>query len=408
MAASTLNGKIYLMGGCDGAQDCDTSAGFCACTSLTHDVQVYDPDADAYTAAAPMPRRRYRHVSCVWRDAVYVFGGRSIPDDAMITAVDVFNTTSGEWATLPGSADYPAQLGSDNACFTVGDAIYMAGGYAPDYSVSTDVTFAFSPLTNTWAPKAGRMLQGRGDFSAASVGGKGHIYGGYTAADFCNPIDTHEEYDPVADAWTTRAPLPATLAEKDTGVVLLGRVFSVGGERKSQPAGCSDLDIIPVRDVYSYDLLTDTWRNETFMPEPRMRFAAAPVDSILFVFGGQGPLVDGDALPLKYTAFAFSYENPGSTANSTPTFGLGVVVGAVFAVFGGTLAIVGAVVYYCCFRRVAANSSKAAAIAASGAKAEAAYLRTEEAALAPAAVATLTTPAASRRPSVRVAEAVAV
>lgn len=228
MSIDFFGASVYIAGGCNGAQNCDSGSGYCSCSSITDDLVLYRADLDTYTSLPHMPVNRYRHISCPWRDSIYFFGGRTLSTDSIIRQVrgqhgemrcrcyrcrchrdtrppatatssramqiDVFNTTTRTWSTLPGSSDYPG--GSDNGCFTIDDTIYLTGGYAPDYSESYNTTWAFTPATGAWTTKAGQLRYGRGDFSAVTLNGKGYIYGGYQVGDFCSPIAFTEEYHP--------------------------------------------------------------------------------------------------------------------------------------------------------------------------------------------------------------------
>jgi hypothetical protein len=88
--ADTVNGLIYITGGCNGIQLCDLNAGFCSCTTMTDNVLLFDPSSYQFTTLPSMPAARYRHTSCVWRDTIYVFGGRTLPDDNIIYEVFFF------------------------------------------------------------------------------------------------------------------------------------------------------------------------------------------------------------------------------------------------------------------------------------------------------------------------------
>lgn len=123
-SAVTFNGKVYIAGGCDGAQDCHS--GFCSCASLTTDLALYDPSLNSWSRLPPLPNPRYRHAACVWRDSFFLFSGRH-SDDSIVTEVDMFNITNRTWSTLPSSSMYPWDLGSDNTCVTLGDTIFVIG-----------------------------------------------------------------------------------------------------------------------------------------------------------------------------------------------------------------------------------------------------------------------------------------
>lgn len=327
MTVTTVGTKLYIAGGCDGAQDCN-AVEFCACTSITNNVATYMPLTDSYGTAAPMPRARYRHLACETGGTIYVFGGRDLTD-APILEVDALDTKTGAWTTLPASANYPSALGTDNSCSTVGGSIFVMGGYSPDYT-ALNATFAFTPAAGPasaswWVRKAGQLLQARGDFSSVEAGGKVYAYGGYVTGEFCTPIATTEVYNPAADTWGSAPSLPMGLAEKDDGLVLGGRIYSFGGETKSVPIGCTDEDIMPLRNVYSMDPAAPAagWRVEPDLPIASMRFGGAAFDEAAYIFGGQGAIVDNETLPIAYRATRFfpgaTPTTPTLTATPTPT-----------------------------------------------------------------------------------------
>jgi len=359
-ATTMPDGLIYLLGGCDGAQNCDNttgveSASFCACTSFTRNIAAFDAARGAYLpggpALPPMPAPRYRHLACAVRDVIFVFGGRDLATDAMITAVDAFNATSRAWLPSSQLASYPlgpAGLGSDNSCSTVGEVIYVFGGYTQDYSVSLGTVWAFAPFANgslaaggagVWTRRAGAMLTGRGDFaSVTALDGRIHVYGGYRSPDFCSPLASHEIYDPAADNFTLAAPLPRALAEKDDGLVVGGLLFSIGGETKADATGCGDVDITPLTKVYSFSGATNSWSVVGDLPDGRMRFASAERNGVIYTFGGQGALLDAGSstpfLPILYTAFSYSPTDSGGgggggAAAAGASYGPGDIAGAV-------------------------------------------------------------------------------
>ena len=78
---------------------CDWWEGCSYCPSISDKVMVYTPSSDSYTTSTTdMPRARYRHAAVVVNTDVYVFGGRDI-NDALISEVDVLDTTTMTWST---------------------------------------------------------------------------------------------------------------------------------------------------------------------------------------------------------------------------------------------------------------------------------------------------------------------
>ena len=342
---------MYIAGGCDGAQTC--FGGYCTCTAITDEVLAFDPVTNAYTILPAMPVARYRHDACALGDTIYYFGGRTLPNsyfvDFIIDQVDAFNTTSRSWTTLPPAANYPAGLGSDNSCAVVGNVVYLSGGYNADYTVSYSATYAFAPPAVSggawWTLRAGAMLAGRGDFASVAVGGFIHAYGGFVASTTntnwtCQPLVSHEVYDPVADVWGLAAPLPVGLAEKDDGIVLDGVIYSIGGQRTSVTGDCNDLDIVALPYVFAFDTATTTgWTNVSSLPDGRLRFASAVVGSTIFVFGGQGALVDGNVLPVLTTVYSGQLA-PAAPASNPLSYSPGALAGAIVGTCVATLLLV--------------------------------------------------------------------
>ena len=329
-AVATVGGLVYLLGGCDSDQICipdDPSRqppnnGFCFCPSSTESVTVYNPALDRYGRAAAMPRPRYRHDACSIGSRIWIFGGRAIADDSIITAVDMFDASTGAWSA--NVATYPADLGSDNSCATLGSLIYLMGGYSASYDRAYNTTYRFDPATSSFTRMAGRMRQGRGDFSSiAAPGGVGgtvlRAWGGYTNASStdsdptgdwaCRPLATSEVYDPVTDAWSAGPPLPMAIAEKDDGIDIGGVIYSVGGETKAQATACKYYDLTAVANVFALDTnaASPYWAAVAELPAPRMRSSSAFVNNTIFLFGGQGEFINGSTLqffPLAYAAWA--------------------------------------------------------------------------------------------------------
>ena len=162
--ATTVGSLIYIAGGCDGAQNC--AGGFCSCSSITANFVAYSPATNAYVTLPSMPAARYRHLACAVGTTIYFFGGRTLPGDAIITTIDAYSTATGSWSTLASA--YPAGIGSDNSCSTVGSNIYIMGGYDASYSQTFSNMYQFSPATGAFTLLPGKMVTGRGDFSSVT------------------------------------------------------------------------------------------------------------------------------------------------------------------------------------------------------------------------------------------------
>lgn len=119
-AASTVGGKIYIIGGYHVFPDGHEKS--------SAKVHVYDPAIDQFLPdAADITIPIDDQVQVVWRDSlIYVISGWS--DSLNINKVQVFDPASNQWQAgndLPLTAEYSI-FGSTGVC--IGDQIYFAGG----------------------------------------------------------------------------------------------------------------------------------------------------------------------------------------------------------------------------------------------------------------------------------------
>ena len=110
-AVAAPNGKIYAIGGTDGA------------TELNR-VDVYDPQTNAWTQAAPMPTaRRCLAAALAFNNTIYTLGGLS--GTASLATVEIYDLAGNTWTS-------GASLGVGRwylAAAALGSSIYSCGGY---------------------------------------------------------------------------------------------------------------------------------------------------------------------------------------------------------------------------------------------------------------------------------------
>src|SRR5207245_9222662 len=115
---------------------------------------------------------------------------------------------------------------------------------------------ADDPMTDAWVAKA-PIQNGAGVAYAGAgvIAGKLYVVGGCVFSD-CIPGNTNalEVYDPVADAWTAKAPMPTARNMVAVGVIN-GKLYVVGGE-----GTCGSW--IPTVGREGYELATGTWSSK--------------------------------------------------------------------------------------------------------------------------------------------------
>ena len=188
----------------------------------------------------------------------------------------------------------------------------------------------------TFTKLRGGLRQARGDYSIAAIGNSLYAYGGYavTASTdwYCTPLSTVERFDVASQTWVPAGfDMKIASAEKDDGVAIGNRLYVIGGEVKSKAAGCGDTDIVPLSKVYSIDVTTATgnadWSDHGDLPAGRMRFSAEAFEGSVYIFGGQGALVDYDTLPIMYSALKID----GAAGPAAAALSGGAIAGIVIA-----------------------------------------------------------------------------
>src|ERR1700730_274366 len=132
-------------------------------------------------------------------------------------------------------------------------------------------------------------------------------------------------YDPVADSWTNKAPLPVVGAAAAAGVID-GKLYVAGGVNPANTAAGNT--------VFVYDPTTDMWATLASRPTARSGAAAAVVNGILYVIGGN--LSDGTTCKTveAYDPVANAWTSKASTPSARSFAATGVLNGIAYVVGG--------------------------------------------------------------------------
>ncbi|MFE1415387.1 Kelch repeat-containing protein [Streptomyces sp. NPDC058746] len=209
---------------------------------------------------------------------------------AVLTCVLPAAATNGTvWTTLaplPAARDFLGAAAAPCPPGQTGTCVYAMGGRDALGNATTPSSVSgraesFNRLTNAWSTVR-PMPTPRWGFGTASApcppGQTGtcvYTVGGYTAFALTGPdvpVATVESYNPVTNAWSTVAALPAprgSLAAAaapcppgQTGTC----VYAVGG---------ADGTGTPLGQVHSYNPVTNAWSQPAPLPTPRLGLAAA-------------------------------------------------------------------------------------------------------------------------------------
>ncbi len=258
-------------------------------------VYEYDPAANAWTKRQPMAHPLHHPAVSALNGKVYFFGGFVLPESGPpgwlpINETWEYTPATDTWRAL---APMPTKRGAA-AVAEAGGKFYVVGGAAqlPPYANlpirpiephrSLDTVEEYDPARNTWRARA-PMPTARNHMGAGTVNGRIYVIGGRLTAAFSivmpGQSDAVQEYDPAANAWATKAPMP-TARSGHAVVAMNNRLYAAGGEIQTyQYVGA-------FRAFEAYDPLTNTWAPLPYMPSPRHSFAMAALGNRIHIVSG--------------------------------------------------------------------------------------------------------------------------
>ena len=134
--ANTVNGKIYVMGGSTSITG--------ESNSTLNITQIFDPTIGSWSTGASMPYPVASAASAVMGNNIYIIGGDT----------QIYDTAKGVWSLgLPTSALYPGEGAGATTGVNASKRIYVFGGVA-GFMVYSNQTYAYDPVSNSWAPEA--------------------------------------------------------------------------------------------------------------------------------------------------------------------------------------------------------------------------------------------------------------
>lgn len=212
------NGKVLVPGGYIG--------GCCIGPAGTYSsAEVYDPVANTWAMTPPMSESRFiPSVTLLANGKVLVAGGaqRDGPTAIRITA-DLFDPNSETWSA---AAPMLNPRGGHTATRLASGKVLVAGGFLSTLSNYQASAELYDPATNTWTA-APPMATARARHAAVLLlSGKVLVAGGETSG---GPTAAAEVYDPVANTWSAAPPM--TTPRNIFGMALLpgGGVLAAGG-----------------------------------------------------------------------------------------------------------------------------------------------------------------------------------
>src|SRR5258708_653740 len=192
----------------------------------------------------------------------------------------------GKWTKLAAFPEPAEELLGASA----GGKMYVFCGLAPGWK-PLGMVYEYDPATDKWSKKKPMPLASH-HVSFTEHKGKIYAFGGFVLPQSGPaawvPIDNAWEYDPANDSWRALAPLP-TKRGSPVAVSVGEKIYVVSGAGvlPGSPA------VHPARPHYSvpaveeYDPVANTWRARAPIPTPRNHAVAGVVNGKIYVIGGR-------------------------------------------------------------------------------------------------------------------------
>ncbi|MBB3178358.1 kelch repeat-containing protein [Variovorax sp. Sphag1AA] len=257
---------------------------------------IYDPSANRWLTGAPLPRGA-NHVAVASTDQkVWAFGGFIEQNRRSDTNAYVYDIASDKWTAI---APLPRPRGAAAAVVLDG-SLHLIGGASEPAAERASVSWheVYDPQADRWSAR--KPLPGARDHvGCVAHAGRIHVIGGRFNT-FEYNTDLHHVYLPDRDTWELRTPMPT--ARSGHGLVVYrGRFFAMGGEGGYLMGG------VPVQakvfgQMESYDPGTDRWQRHAPMITPRHAVGAAAIGDWIYVAGG-GAVLGGSVQSAVHEAF---------------------------------------------------------------------------------------------------------
>ncbi len=141
--AVVYNNKIYIVGGLEGGHGAPA-------TSFNW-FDEYDPATGQWKVLPNAPRTRDHFHAVVYRDKLYLIGGRDTSDPSFVnltrTEIDVYDFATSTWTTMSPSLPTPR---GGAATLLYGSEILVIGGESASQTLAHNETEAFNPDDETW------------------------------------------------------------------------------------------------------------------------------------------------------------------------------------------------------------------------------------------------------------------
>ena len=222
-----------------------------------------------WTKKAPMPGYLYAFDAVTLGNRIYAVGGRGL-DEGYNRYLYVYDLGKDTWETKKELLFSR----SNHAVVALDDKIYVFGGNENRSKVEV-----YDPGSDSWQELADMPTPRQHiNYSGIALNGKIHVIGGIVreGEKGFSISDKNEVYDPAANTWTEKAPLPAQ-RQNAAIVSFRGQIYVISG---------TNSEFVDQPTVYVYDPGNDSWTAKAPFPEPKFINGTAVVDDKILVLTG--------------------------------------------------------------------------------------------------------------------------
>src|SRR5437762_7425215 len=204
------------------------AGGYSFSSGATLDVfNRYDPVANAWTTLASMPTAAFMASAVYYppTNKIYVFGGEDAVSGTNYNITRVYGVASGTWSTGANMPDVRSFMTSGYN--SANGKIYLVSGYnTGDVTSAQPNTWEYDPVANTFTERA-PIPHAVGGAAAGIINGHLYVAGGRDAT--TTVVNLVWDYDIAANAWTQKTPMPAVQNNGAGSAIALGRLWVFGG-----------------------------------------------------------------------------------------------------------------------------------------------------------------------------------
>jgi len=251
--------------------------GFCRAGAAAEETAAL-PKGGVWSLAGAMPEPRQEAGIAALGETIYIVSGYG-SDQVPSVLVQVYDPAGNKWKQ---AAPIPQAM-HHHGVAVVDGKIYVVGGFTGVFAKREPIAsvWRYDPAADRWEKRA-PLPAPRGALAVAALDGKIYAMGGehWSAAKpgTYEPVSNAAVYDPKSDAWEI---LPPLRYRRDHlfAAAIGGRIYAVGGRDRPNYA---------IQNLEVYDPAARAWSERAPMPTGRSGGAAAVVNDRLYVFGGEG------------------------------------------------------------------------------------------------------------------------